>query len=40
MVNSRDYDMLLRVWKGWRDEMGKKIRIQYVEYVQFNNEGV
>nr|XP_011423379.2 uncharacterized protein LOC105325490 isoform X2 [Crassostrea gigas] len=40
MANSRDYDTLLRAWKGWRDETGKKIRTQYTEYVQLNNEGV
>lgn len=40
MANSRDYDTLLRAWKGWRDETGKKIRTQYAEYVQLNNEGV
>lgn len=40
MANSRDYDTLLRAWKGWRDGTGKKIRTQYTEYVQLNNEGV
>lgn len=40
MANSRDYNTLLRAWKGWRDETGKKIRTQYAEYVQLNNEGV
>jgi hypothetical protein len=40
MANSRDYNTLLRAWKGWRDTTGKQMRTLYTEYVSLMNEGV
>ena len=40
MANNRDYETLLRAWKGWRDATGKKLKTKYAEYVKLNNEGV
>ncbi|XP_055997291.1 uncharacterized protein LOC130047084 isoform X2 [Ostrea edulis] len=40
MANSRDYDTLVRAWKGWRDVTGKQMRTLYTEYVNLMNEGV
>ncbi|KAF7239081.1 Angiotensin-converting enzyme [Varanus komodoensis] len=37
MAQSRDYDELLRTWKGWRDASGVKIRSLYTKYVQLSN---
>lgn len=37
MAESRDYDELLFVWKGWRDSAGKVIRDKYKRYVQLAN---
>ena len=39
MTNSRDYDELLRVWKGWHDATGPKMRKLFAETVVINNKG-
>ncbi|XP_064643851.1 angiotensin-converting enzyme-like isoform X1 [Lineus longissimus] len=36
---SRDPEELLRVWKGWRDATGPKIRPLYQRFVELSNEG-
>ena len=36
---SRDYDRLKFVWKGWRDASGRKMRALYEEFVTLNNRG-
>ncbi|XP_062593837.1 angiotensin-converting enzyme-like [Saccostrea cucullata] len=40
MADNRNYDTLLRAWKGWRDASGKQIGDLYTEYVTLLNEGV
>uniref|UniRef100_A0A7N8WUW1 Angiotensin-converting enzyme n=1 Tax=Mastacembelus armatus TaxID=205130 RepID=A0A7N8WUW1_9TELE len=37
IAESRDYDELLFAWKGWRDASGKKIRQDYMRYVELAN---
>lgn len=37
MAHSRDYGELSYVWKTWHDNVGKDIRSNYVEYVNFMN---
>ncbi|XP_074650798.1 angiotensin-converting enzyme-like [Tubulanus polymorphus] len=39
LSNSRDYDKLLKVWKGWRDATGPKSRKLFPEVVQLLNKG-
>ena len=39
MEASRDAEVLLDTWLGWRDVSGKKIRSQYDEYVKLLNKG-
>ena len=36
---SRDYERLQFVWKGWRDATGPKIRPVYKKFVELKNEG-
>ncbi|ETN62918.1 angiotensin-converting enzyme 9 [Anopheles darlingi] len=38
MAESSDYDELVYVWRRWRDESGKKMRTDYLEYVGYVNE--
>ena len=38
MANSRDYDVLLSVWKDWRAATGRKIREKYHEFVTISNQ--
>ncbi|XP_067685542.1 uncharacterized protein [Haliotis asinina] len=40
MASSRDYDLLLKVWKGWRDNTGKKMKDLYRQFAELSNEGV
>jgi peptidyl-dipeptidase A len=40
LATSRDYDTLLTLWSGWRDESGKKMRDLYTKYVELSNEAV
>ncbi|CAF0741030.1 unnamed protein product [Brachionus calyciflorus] len=37
MTNSRDYDKLLWVWKGWHDATGPKMRDIYTRTVEIRN---
>ncbi|XP_070546859.1 angiotensin-converting enzyme-like isoform X2 [Ptychodera flava] len=37
MANSRDYDILLQAWKGWRDAVGVAIGDLYPDYVKLVN---
>ena len=39
MSNSRNYDELLHVWWGWRNESGRKIRQMYKKYMGLKNKG-
>ena len=39
MAHSRDPDKLLKVWKGWRDVTGPKLREKYSEFVRLSNIG-
>ena len=36
---SRDYDRLKFVWKGWRDATGPKMRALYEKFVKLSNQG-
>lgn len=38
MFNSRDYYERLHVWEGWRQEVGKRMRPLYEDYVDLKNE--
>lgn len=38
MANSKDYYERLHVWEGWRQEVGKKMRPLYEDYVDLKNE--
>ena len=40
LAESRDYDRLLAVWKGWRNVTGPKMKSLYQEFVALSNEGV
>ncbi|KAK7092762.1 uncharacterized protein [Littorina saxatilis] len=40
LADSRDYNRLLAVWKGWRDVTGPKMKPLYQEFVALSNEGV
>ncbi|KAL8582095.1 hypothetical protein ACOMHN_004015 [Nucella lapillus] len=37
---SRDEKLLRRLWSGWRDESGKKMRQLYAQFVSLSNEAV
>ena len=37
--NSRNYDQLLSVWKGWHDVTGRKMREIYTQTVEIENKG-
>jgi len=37
MSESRDYDKLLYVWKGWRDATGRKMRKIFTQSVEIQN---
>ncbi|XP_038076504.1 angiotensin-converting enzyme-like [Patiria miniata] len=39
IATKRDYDELLWAWKGWRDEVGRKVRPLYPQWVELKNEG-
>ncbi|KAK0076664.1 hypothetical protein PV326_010605 [Microctonus aethiopoides] len=38
MINSRDPEELKHVWKSWRDASGKKVRNDFIKYVELSNE--
>lgn len=38
--NSRDYDLLVNVWQGFRDATGKKMRAKYTNFVNVMNEAI
>ena len=38
LATERDWDLLVWLWKGWRDATGKKIPKMYEEYVNLLNE--
>uniref|UniRef100_A0A0B7AMD0 Angiotensin-converting enzyme n=1 Tax=Arion vulgaris TaxID=1028688 RepID=A0A0B7AMD0_9EUPU len=40
LATSRDYDTLLTLWSGWRDQTGQHMRDLYTQYVELNNEAV
>ena len=40
MRSSRDCQKLSDVWRGWRDQSGKKMKQLYQEYVQLSNEAI
>ncbi|KAK7495707.1 hypothetical protein BaRGS_00013154, partial [Batillaria attramentaria] len=40
LASERDYDKLLKVWEGWRNATGPKMRPLYEEFVALSNEGV
>ncbi len=37
LKDSRDYNELLYVWKGWRDVTGPKMRKPFAQTVEINN---
>lgn len=40
MATSNNYDELLKIWKGWRDQTGKKMKDKYAQFVQLSNQGI
>ncbi|XP_048726863.2 angiotensin-converting enzyme-like isoform X2 [Ostrea edulis] len=40
ITNSRDYNELLAVWKGWRDASGKLMRNKYTDFVKAMNAAI
>ena len=38
MADSRDYNLLRETWQGWRNESGAKMRADFIQYVDLNNE--
>lgn len=40
MAMSRDYDELLKIWKGWRDATGRQMKDKYAQFVELSNEGI
>ncbi|KAK3106470.1 hypothetical protein FSP39_020642 [Pinctada imbricata] len=40
ITNSRNYNELLEVWKGWRDASGKNMRSKYTEFVDVMNKAI
>jgi hypothetical protein len=38
LTESKNYDELKHVWSEWRNQSGRKIRRQYVRYVELMNE--
>ncbi|XP_052094708.1 uncharacterized protein LOC127730371 [Mytilus californianus] len=40
MAKSKDYDELLKIWKGWRDATGRKMKDKYAQFVELSNEGI
>ena len=38
LATERDWDLLVWLWTGWRDETGKKIPKMYEEYVNLLKE--
>ncbi|KAK3605969.1 hypothetical protein CHS0354_019648 [Potamilus streckersoni] len=40
LAHSRNYTTLSLVWKGWRDQTGKKMRENYKQYVKLSNQAV
>ncbi len=39
LADSKDYKLALKLWKGWRDAVGPKIKPLYSEYVSLSNQG-
>lgn len=40
ITNSRSYEELLAVWKGWRDASGKLMRTKYTDFVKAMNAAI
>ncbi|XP_071103349.1 angiotensin-converting enzyme-like [Haliotis cracherodii] len=40
MSSSRNYGELTKVWKGWRDQTGKKMKNLFAEFVSLSNEAI
>ncbi|GAU93186.1 hypothetical protein RvY_05164 [Ramazzottius varieornatus] len=38
MTSSRNTSLLLHIWKSWRDATGKKMRPDYLKYLELKNE--
>ena len=39
-AKSRDYDVLLKAWIGWRDASGGKMKDLFEEFVGLSNEAI
>ena len=39
MAHSRDPHKLIKVWKGWRDITGPKLKDKYSEFIRLSNIG-
>ena len=39
MATSRDWDELVWVWQGWRNESSREMPPMYIEFVDLLNEG-
>jgi len=37
MAKSMDYDLKLKIWKNWRDKVGRANRPYYIRYVELKN---
>jgi hypothetical protein len=40
MQIEKDYDSLLRAWKGWHEQCGNKIRSVYLSYIDLLNKNI
>nr|WBW70101.1 venom protein [Lampona murina] len=38
LKKSKDYDELKRIWSDWREVSGKKMKSQFLQYVELSNE--
>lgn len=38
MGNTTDYDELLYYWKEWHNNVGRKVKLYYPEYVKLSND--
>lgn len=38
MMKSREPERLKHLWKSWRDESGKKVKLNFIKYIELSNE--
>lgn len=40
MATSRNYSELEMVWKGWRDNSGRRMKDKYAKFVDLSNQAI